>query len=115
MSVANGYHALPGCSERQIPVSGGLAAKPGRHQVFQKFPPNRLLSNSSLPQNAAHNLVEIVEVTALLKRRLGMGRNSQADNDNHANQLNSNNDAFWESRGYDERPDDWDDLEDSEY
>jgi hypothetical protein len=26
--------------------------------------------------------------------------------DNHANQMNPNNDAYWESRGYDERPDD---------
>lgn len=32
---------------------------------------------------------------------------SNAERDNHANQLNPNNDAFWESRGYDERPDDW--------
>ena len=31
----------------------------------------------------------------------------QSDLDNHANQLNLNNDAYWESRGYDERPDDW--------
>lgn len=29
------------------------------------------------------------------------------DDDNHANQMNPNNDAYWESRGYDERPDDW--------
>lgn len=36
-----------------------------------------------------------------------MSKNSQADNDNHANQLNPNHDAYWESRGYDERPDDW--------
>jgi hypothetical protein len=35
---------------------------------------------------------------------------SQAELDNHANQLNENNDAYWESRGYDERPDDWEDL-----
>ena len=35
-----------------------------------------------------------------------MGR-SQADLDNHANQMNPNNDAYWESRGYDERPEDW--------
>lgn len=34
-----------------------------------------------------------------------MGR--QSDLDNHANQMNPNNDAYWESRGYDERPDDW--------
>ena len=31
----------------------------------------------------------------------------QSDLDNHANQLNPNNDAYWESRGYDDRPDDW--------
>ena len=31
----------------------------------------------------------------------------QADLDNHADQLNPNNDAYWESRGEDERPDDW--------
>lgn len=31
------------------------------------------------------------------------------DLDNHANQSNPNNDAYWESRGYDERPDDWED------
>ena len=29
------------------------------------------------------------------------------DADNHADQLNPNNDAFWDSRGYDGRPDDW--------
>lgn len=27
--------------------------------------------------------------------------------DNHANQLNPNNDAYWQSRGEDERPEDW--------
>ena len=42
-----------------------------------------------------------------------MGR-SQADIDNHANQMNPNNDAYWESRGFDERPEDWDDREDVE-
>ncbi len=31
----------------------------------------------------------------------------QSDLDNHADQLNPNNDAYWESRGFDERPDDW--------
>ena len=34
----------------------------------------------------------------------------QSDLDNHANQFNPNNDAYWESRGWDERPDDWEDL-----
>ena len=32
---------------------------------------------------------------------------TQDDLDNHANQLNENNDAYWQSRGYDSRPDDW--------
>jgi hypothetical protein len=32
---------------------------------------------------------------------------SKADDDNHSNQCNPNNDAYWESRGEDERPDDW--------
>ena len=27
--------------------------------------------------------------------------------DNHSAQLNPNNDAYWQSRGLDERPDDW--------
>ena len=31
----------------------------------------------------------------------------QSDLDNHANQLNPNNDAYWQSRSEDERPDDW--------
>ena len=34
----------------------------------------------------------------------------QSDRDNHANQMNPNNDAFWQSRGFDERPDDWEEL-----
>ena len=29
------------------------------------------------------------------------------DDDNHSNQMNSNNDAYWQARGEDERPDDW--------
>jgi hypothetical protein len=32
-----------------------------------------------------------------------------SDMDNHANQMNPNNDTYWESRGDDERPDDWKD------
>ncbi len=36
-------------------------------------------------------------------------RMNKDDADNHADQLNPNNDAYWESRGYDERPDDWED------
>ena len=29
------------------------------------------------------------------------------EQDNRSNQMNPNNDAYWTSRGYDERPDDW--------
>lgn len=40
---------------------------------------------------------------------------SKADDDNHSNQCNPNNDAYWESRGEDERPDDWEErIEDEE-
>ncbi len=38
----------------------------------------------------------------------------QSDMDNHANQLNPINDAYWESRGYDDRPDDWEHTCDEE-
>lgn len=34
---------------------------------------------------------------------------SKADDNNHSNQLNDNHDSYWQSRGYDERPEDWDD------
>jgi len=36
-------------------------------------------------------------------------QSSKSELDNHSNQLNSNNDAYWQSRGYDDRPDDWED------
>ena len=36
---------------------------------------------------------------------------NQSDLDNHANQMNPNNDAYWESRGFDERPEDWDERD----
>jgi hypothetical protein len=32
---------------------------------------------------------------------------TQADLDNHADQLNPNSEVYWESRGEDGRPDDW--------
>ena len=35
-----------------------------------------------------------------------------SNNDNHANQMNPNNDAYWESRGHDGRPDNWEDEAD---
>ena len=39
---------------------------------------------------------------------------TQEELDNHADQLNPNNDAYWESRGEDERPDDWESRLDNE-
>lgn len=30
--------------------------------------------------------------------------------DNHANQMNPNNDAFWQSRGSEERPENWEEV-----
>ena len=39
---------------------------------------------------------------------------TKSDDDNRANQLNDNNDAYWQSRGYDERPDYWEDRSDEE-
>lgn len=34
--------------------------------------------------------------------------------DNRSNQLNPNNDAYWQSRGVDERPDDWEEQAEGE-
>lgn len=42
----------------------------------------------------------------------GGGGSSQADLDNHANQLNDNNNEYYNSRDEDGRPDDWDDSDD---
>lgn len=40
---------------------------------------------------------------------------SQEELDNHANQLNPNHDAYWQSRDEDERPADWEErLKDEE-
>jgi len=39
---------------------------------------------------------------------------SQHDTDNRADQLNPENDAYWQSRGEDDRPDDWQEQLDDE-
>lgn len=36
------------------------------------------------------------------------------NDDNRADQMNPNNDAYWQSRGYDERPEDWEDRSDDD-
>ena len=38
-------------------------------------------------------------------------KDSKDNLDNHSNQLIDNNDAYWQSRGYDSRPDDWKDRD----
>ena len=38
--------------------------------------------------------------------------NDRDDRNNHANQMNPNNDAYWQVRGYNERPNDWKNLVD---
>ena len=45
---------------------------------------------------------------------MGRGGGDQADWDNHADQLNPNNDEYWGSRGWDDRPDDWEDRAESD-
>ena len=42
-----------------------------------------------------------------------MPRGSGSD-DKRADQMNPNNDAYWQSRGYDERPDGWEDRTDGD-
>ena len=37
-------------------------------------------------------------------------QHSQAENDNHSNQMNSTNEAYWESRGYEDRPEEWEEM-----
>lgn len=39
---------------------------------------------------------------------------TQDDLDNHSDQMNPNNDAYWDSRGEDGRPDDWEDRIDDD-
>ncbi len=39
---------------------------------------------------------------------------SKDDDDHRANQLNPNNDAYWQSRGEDEKPDDWEERVESQ-
>jgi len=43
-----------------------------------------------------------------------MAMSKQGAADNHSNQLNPNNDTYWQSRGWDERPDDWEERAEGE-
>lgn len=46
----------------------------------------------------------------ILEVRCALDKND----DNHANQCNPNNGAYWQSRGEDERPDDWEERSEKE-
>ncbi len=52
-----------------------------------------------------HNSSNPSALWIMIKKEELMSR--QSDLDNHANQMNPNNDAYWQSQGEDERPDDW--------
>lgn len=41
----------------------------------------------------------------------GSGTPGQAEQDHRSRQLNSNNEEFWKSRGYEKRPEDWETAE----
>ena len=47
-------------------------------------------------------------------QRLGGETLTKADDANRSDQLNPNNDAYWESRGEDGRPDDWEERTEDE-
>ena len=65
-----------------------------------------------LPPGPVASLAGARTVSIRICRRYALSRKD--DLDNHANQMNPNNDAYWESRGYDGRPDDWEDQVDQE-
>jgi len=52
-----------------------------------------------------HNSSNPSALWIMIKKEELMSR--QSDLDNHADQMNPNNDAYWQSQGEDERPDDW--------
>lgn len=55
--------------------------------------------------NLLHNSYSPSALWIMIKKEELMSK--QSDLDNHSNQMNPNNDAYWQSRGEDERPDDW--------
>ena len=79
-------------------VSSGIAAQAGRCADGPPYGSSTLPTKQvgAEPRNGAGSAC----------RLRGMGKSSD---DNRANQLNPNNDAYWQSRGEGERPDDWED------
>ena len=64
---------------------------------------NTYLDETLLAQISRNNCLSRCSISQEVKPHMSK------DDDNHADQLNPNNDAYWESRGYDERPEDWED------
>lgn len=62
---------------------------------------------SSSVVDAAAGGVTVVVAHRKEVMHVGPNDHDKDDRDNHANQLNPENDAYWQSRGEDERPDDW--------
>jgi hypothetical protein len=60
--------------------------------------------DSKVPQHA---------ISASRAANKGGHMTSKRDDDNTKNQLNPNNDAYWQSRGWDERPEDWEQRQES--
>lgn len=58
------------------------------------------------------DVCSVLSLNALIapkKFNLGKTISRKSDNDNHSNQLNPNHDEYWNSRGEEDRPHDWED------
>ena len=73
-----------------------------------------LNKHNLLIQKKLHFCLNHLSVTCERVRTEAMHKVSQKD-DNRANQLNTNNDAYWQSRGEEDRPEDWEErIEDDQ-
>ena len=86
---------------------------PGRHSsglsALAFVARDRLNPKSEEGTTAALRKGDIGISSYQVRRTLGSGAkqmSSKSDQDNHANQLNPNNDAYWQSRAEEERPSD---------
>lgn len=92
---------------------------PQRHSLPQPAHKRLLPLRTAVPYPKAATSVDFKLLS--LENPSSLATNNQGENsmatkddlDNHTDQLNPNNDAYWESRGWDERPDDWEDRQDS--
>jgi hypothetical protein len=54
-----------------------------------------------------HHERQVQQLKTQVMANRGANNMAKHDDDNHSNQLNPENDAYWQSRGEDERPEDW--------